>query len=455
MEAENVYLSPAGYQPIKGPGTPDVTAAGITSSQAGTLYGFSKYDNSSAVFGYLYGLAGEVQHLNLLGANNATNTFSLDTDFSYVDYARFGDDIFFVGRSLSFGDTPPNLVKFNTGGGGFSVVSGSILMGTSIGRTNNFIMMGGVTDTGYSPYSFRWSGFNQPDEWAVSELTQANIAEVDTPELGTITAIVGGPSPMIFQERGITRIRYVGPPKIWAQRLISASQGVNYAQAVVEVGRRVYFINQNGVFMTDGNSVQEISTGQVSNWVRGVIQSRLIFTYGSYRADTKLIIWGIAADAGPSYSVSLVYNLETGAFSTISGDYYGTARGENWQFDSLPVSVVPQAGDVSNSKLTVLDGTTLEATMTTGHLASKGKRTFVDGVEPIYEGSGATVALSAKERIRDAASFSAYASEEAATGIAEITADGRSVATSVKFAAGASWSDLSECVVNIDGAGER
>ena len=448
VEAKNVFLRSDGYQPIRDASSGSGDA--LDWEKEFGLYGLSPV--------YLYTHENTIYSVGTGGFIVTSFVFAPDANYEYADFARFGDSVYIVAAdgsldSLPGSSAPHDLFKFD--GSSFSAVSGNIPAGTSIARVGNQLVMGRVDDSGYNDFAIRLSGYNQPDIWEPSELTQANIAEMEQAKLGPVIAVVGGVAPMIFQSEGITRINYVGPPLVLSQRLIWSRPGPQHPNAIVQVGNLYYFVTQEGAWVTDGSSVQSISDGSVSRWISGKMTNRSTVVYGSYHRDKKAIVWGIGGGSTEPFAAALVYSLETRAFSEIDGNYYGSARGELIEERKDVRAVVPQSGVLSNSKLTDLSGSTLEATLTTGHISNAGSRAFVDQVEPQYIGSGATVALSAKQRLRDNASFSSYVAEETTTGIADIRAEGRAVATSMKFPASSNWSDFTGVVADASEAGKR
>lgn len=471
VEAKNVVSTPLGYNPLNGAGTPDGSATAFGWTRESRLYRYNYTTNGVAETGFLFYEDSFVYHLDADGVSQSSLLMTALGGTGNADFARFGNAIYFTGVKANAATS-----TIATSIGKFDLVTKALTKtlgtdykgGGTIARVGNFLMSGGIElgNLDLSPYGFKWSAFNDPDTFGVSDLTQSGSAQIETPYLGRITAIVGGRFPMIFQKKGITRIDYVGPPKVWAQKLISDRQGASEPSAIVRDDDLYYFMNATGVFVTNGVSVDELSKGRVSRWIRSKTKSYEWRINGAYHPDVRAIVWCFetpddVVDDDP-WPFFLVYALDTGEFTYGDGPTYGAARGETGEVkitggpaNSTQYSIVPQAGDPADAKLVPLDGDAMEATLTTGHISNAGRRAFVDQVEPQYIGSGATVALSAKDRLRDDASFSAYVAEETTTGIADIRADGRAVALSVKFPAASDWSDFTGVVADASEAGKR
>lgn len=447
---QGVYRSPAGYQPLRDLSSPDPTSTTLPYHKSFGLYDYTQESTSGSNAGVIYVNQGVAYSLDSVGAQLSTFTYDADTFFGYPDFARFGDNVYIGGYTRNGTPDRHDLFKFDISTQSFSAVAGNIPAGTSLARVSNFIIMGGVSDSAaVSPYSFRWSGFNQPEEWAVSDLTQAGSAEMDFPSLGPVTAISGGDYGLIFQERGIIRLDYVGPPKVWQQTVVSQFWGAGGARAVVKVGDLHYFANDVGVFVTNGRTVQDLGKGRVTQHVTDIPKSGSDPIYGSYNPVTKCISWAFSSVSG------VVFNIDSGEFSR---GFEISARGEAKAEDDSPYGL----SEVTSTtvRLARFDGDTQNARMVTGHIGNAGKRIFVDGIEPMYSGSGAEARLSAKDNINEATDIVDFytgtmTAQNANTGVIDVTADGRSVAILINFDSGSDWKDFTGVVVDASQAGNR
>ncbi len=311
----------------------------------------------------------------------------------------------------------------------------------------------------YSPVytnTFKWSAFNDYSDVAISQRTQAGEATVNTPDLGYITGIVGGVTPLIFQQNGISRLTYVGTPLVWQTSVISENIGAVSQASISSVGRRVYFINDSGVHMTDGNSVVDIGDGRVNEWLAANVGEPYRNIISVVDKNRRIIIWSFKGNGhtGSTRNIHLVYSYTNDQFSYIEGEVGAFALLQNDDYTENPdlVSISPSPGTIGLKDLT---GAAMEATLTTGHITSPGERVSASSVEGHYSGSGATYALSAKDRYGAASDFGSYAPPDADTGFASVRAEGRALAASVKIPSGETWSDLTGLTLNVETKGRR
>lgn len=109
------------------------------------------------------------------------------------------------------------------------------------------------------------SGFNNITLWDYATATQGVQVDVDQ-RGGNIQSGVGGEVGLIFQERGIVRMTYVGPPTVFTLETIEWKHGAISREAVSQYGRRTFFVSETGLFVTDGMSVQPIGDGKVDKY---------------------------------------------------------------------------------------------------------------------------------------------------------------------------------------------
>src|SRR5690606_8912608 len=118
-------------------------------------------------------------------------------------FAQFGDGVFAVSRNVQ----PQTVADITVANSHFADLAGAPNNATSVARVNDFLMMG-------KDFTVHWSAFNNPTDWTPDVGTQAGNQPLDQ-ERGEIISIVGLDYAAIFQERGVRRAAYVGPPVIW------------------------------------------------------------------------------------------------------------------------------------------------------------------------------------------------------------------------------------------------
>ncbi len=448
VQAEGVWRSPSGYQPFSAPVSVDVTDDDWVEPSSSFLARGAHFHPGGTISADLpFTLMAGVGSLHMVSYTSSTYAV-LDTQvagsasgvWAFADYEKYAIACTPFGSYIADRD------------GGDTIQSYSqIGSARAVGRVGSFLLASDATGPG-----FRWSAFNNIFDFTPSQRTQSGEAILNTPELGYISAILGGRTPLIFQERGVTRISYVGAPVVWQTQLISSEFGVPSQGCVAQVDNLVYFVNANGVFVTNGAQITDVGYRRVSQWLQDNVTGTLANTMSAIDQKRGLIIWsfpgGTTAPDGSDYH--LVYNYREDAFSVLTLSVGGLAL-MSADLGSDPPRLVAYTPSSGATGIAAFTGDALEAKLTTGHISNSGARISASSAEAHYSGSGATIALSGKDRFGAASDFGSYATPDTSTGYASVRAEGRALAASVKFASGADWDDFTGLTIDIGNGGKR
>lgn len=321
----------------------------------------------------------------------------------------------------------------------FSALSGSPPMARHIAVVRDFVVLGN-TDDGVDaiPHRVRWSGINNAISWTVSASTQADYQDLDA-EAGWVQKIIGGEYGLVFQERAITRMTYVGSPVIFQFDQVERARGAFAAQGVVAWGKNVFFLADDGFFQIIGDSPAiPIGDGKVDKFFQSDYQSgyahRITATIDPVN---KMVMWsypGAGSSSGLPNHV-LIYNwvykkwafaeVETEGFVRYAAVGY-TLEGldaVSASIDALPSSLDSRvwtggaqalAGFSSAHKVGTFSGTALAATVDTGeYQLTPGRTSYVNFIRPLVDGAAATVAVGARDTQVAAESFSTAIAQNA------------------------------------------
>lgn len=145
-------------------------------------------------------------------------------------------------------------------GAGFSDLGGSSPKARMVAANANFVMFADVDDGGSNVYADMvwWSGIRNPSTWTPSQATQAGrVRLLDVP--GPIRALVAYREGFVaFKDNGIIVGQYIGPPYVFAWRVVSNRVGCVGQNAVVELDGKLYFLHSSGFWQFDGQSLTNI-----------------------------------------------------------------------------------------------------------------------------------------------------------------------------------------------------
>ncbi len=127
-----------------------------------------------------------------------------------------------------------------------------------------FLFLGNTNDTtdGAVPNRTWWSASRDAADMDPDAQTQSDFE--DRPAGGHVQKIVGGVEyGLLFQEEAITRITYAGGKAIFQFDSIDRKRGTPIPNSVIGHGRMVYFLSEEGFFVTDGAQSYPIGANAV------------------------------------------------------------------------------------------------------------------------------------------------------------------------------------------------
>lgn len=416
LVAKNVIPRASSYSPFLG-------LRAFSDALPGRCYGAAGFKQAD---GTIFNFAGDETDLFSLGSATWSNV----TRLSGGDYATanrwnfigFGDNViasngsdtpqrFEMGTSTKFADLTgsPPAYRYGAVIGEFAVVG-------NIGAAN--------------PNRFQWCDQNDITDW-----TGGQAGSLDIPQGGDVQAITGGDYGLIFQERQISRIDYVGPPTIWQRTVIEENRGALAAGSVARHGIRTFFLADDGFYVCDGTQAipigDEIVDSTVLADIDGNYRNRIIAAVDPINKLYVMAYPGVANISGRPNKMAIC-NYETGykwACVELEVDYiYATLSDfitlESLSvlypnLDSVPFSLDSRAwqgnslilsGFGTDFKGSHFSGDTLEAKITTAELRlhSEG-RTEITNTRPIVD-ADATVRIGGRGRQNEVVSYTASSS---------------------------------------------
>jgi hypothetical protein len=181
-------------------------------------------------------------------------------------------------------------------------------------------------------------------DWTVSPSTQANFYDLNSSD-GWVKQIVGGEYGVIFQERAITRMDYIGSPSVFQMSKIESNRGTQAPGSVVKVGNFIAYLGLDGFYIFDGNQSAPIGTNKIDKTFYADLDSSYFDRICSAVDSSKQIIyWAYpnadAIDGNPNRI--LCYNYSPNATkrwslidSGIDIEALFTSFSEGYTLDSL------------------------------------------------------------------------------------------------------------------------
>lgn len=416
VNCKNILPASSGYQPFPGPS--QISSNTIDARPQGA-YSARGQENTNTIYTFI---------------GNATKLYSFSGS-TFTDVSRGGGYTTGAEETWEFVSWGYDVIATNfddeiqtitLGGGNFANLGGTPPQARHIAVVDNFLVVGNTWDAVdlFQPQRVRWAGIGTSTSWTVDATTQADFQDLKN-DFGYIQKVVGGEFGLIFQERGITRMSYIGSPLVFQFDLVESNRGALAANSVVKVGDNVAYLAQDGFFVFDGQQSIPIGDGKVDEtFFNDVDISNLDRMSVALYPNENIICWSYPSinATGAIPDTILLYNYSPGStlrwayakidhyilFNPISTGY--TLDGLDAVSTNLDALPAPPPNDISlDSKywqgslnvlgiidvdlgLSALNSVPLDATIETGEAwLREPNRTQISLIRPHIDRSTGTV----------------------------------------------------------------
>jgi len=278
-------------------------------------------------------------------------------------------------------------------------------------------------DSGTNPNKVQWSDINDETTWVSGTTSQADYQIM--PDGGNITGITGGEFGLIFAERSVSRMSYVGSPLFFQFDTISRGLGCIAEGSVAQYGNISYFLSDDGFYSCDGQTVRGIGTEKIDRYffknadlskidtmssAVDPIKNIVVWNYPNNSGGRSLIIYNWQLDKwskSDTTSVDYISSLATSGVTLEGLDTYGTIDSLTTSLDSREwVGGKLLFGGVSGEKIVTFTGSNMTATLTTGDL-EVGFNSCANLVRPQVQDGSSTVKIASRKELDDIITFGA------------------------------------------------
>jgi hypothetical protein len=217
-----------------------------------------------------------------------------------------------------------------------------------------------AADDGSDNNKVYWSDINDETDWTPGAASQSDTQIL--PDGGDITGLAGGETGLIFMERAIYRMTYVGSPFFFQFDAISRTLGCSTNGSIAQFGGITYFLSDDGFYACDGQSTKSIGAEKVNRWffdnaIPSEIRISMSATVDPVR---KLIAWNFKNTFGSRYL--LMYSIDLGRWSyaetTATSVAYGLTPSATLEqldiyfFDTTKTGTYTQSGNTVTVNVT-------------------------------------------------------------------------------------------------------
>jgi len=126
-------------------------------------------------------------------------------------------------------------------------------------------VVGANIGAGSYPTRVQWSDINDPTDWTSGGASQSDYQDI--PDGGDITGITGGEFGIVFLEKAIVRMSYIGSPLFFQFDTISRNIGCIEGGSIAQYGGITYFLSDDGFYSCDGQNIIGIGSEKLVHYL--------------------------------------------------------------------------------------------------------------------------------------------------------------------------------------------
>lgn len=376
----------------------------------------------------------------LLFAGGDTKLFKLDpSDLSLDNVSKSGNYTTASDQRWKFTQFGNVLVAANGTAKlqGFNVNSSSLFADLAadaptaryITVVRDFVVSGNIQSN--NPNRVQWSALGDESSWTTSATTQADFQDI--PDGGTVVGITGGEFGLVFMDRAIHRMSYVGSPLVFQFDNISRNLGCYEPNSIIQYGGTSFFLADDGFYACDGQNIIPIGNEKVNRYFFDDVDQGILYKMSAAVDPTKkLIIWAYASQSSATADKLIIYNFQTQKWTSgtthvdriaststpsvnLEGmDVYGNLDTILTSFDSrLWLGGRLQLAGVDGTKIVTFTGANATAYIETGDIEVPGATSAITIAKPIVDDGSASMAINSRRLLNQAVTFGSQVAADA------------------------------------------
>lgn len=299
-----------------------------------------------------------------------------------------------------------------------------------MGVVRNFLVLGGTNDAtdGEVPERVWWSGVLDSDDFDPSATTLCDWTDLE--DGGWVQRIIGGEYGVIFMEKQIVRMTFVGSPIVFRFDVMDSRRGTPIPNSVVKHGRLSYYISDEGFHVFDGSQSSPIGTGKVDRWFWSQFNiSHKRNVSAAIDSVNKLVVWAFPGtgntDGLPNILLMYRWDEQRWSYAEVDTQMIFRTQSQGYTLDELDAAfgtdiddgdVYPISWDSDfykggglkfgavnrSNELGLFNGTSLEAVIDTKEVQlNQHQFSLVTELLPIADAADVTVQIGNRNKLSD------------------------------------------------------
>ena len=407
--AKNVVPSALGYNPF--PTAVDYSAA--ASEDLNSVFA-SKFSSTTTVFA-----GGATKLFKFDGADLSMDNVSKTGNYSSVvkwNFTQFGNTIiaannvnklqgYTLGSSTTFDD-----------------LSADAPVAEYVTVVRDFVVAASL-DGGSNANKVQWSNINDETNWTTGAASQSDYQIIS--DGGNIHGMTGGEVGLIFLDRAIVRMSYIGSPLFFQFDTISRGVGCVEGNTVVQYGSMTYFLGADGFYSCDGSTVTAIGTQKVDAWFyANANPSKLNLMSSTIDPFRKIVVWKFIDNF--AQNTLLIYNwqVQKWSYCTTDVDVVASSASASMTLESLDLygnmdTLTTSLDDAlwsggkflfagaRDNKIVTFTGANSTAQIETGDIGSEAT-SVVTLARPVVDNGSGSVAIASRMLLSEVAQLGSY-----------------------------------------------
>lgn len=303
----------------------------------------------------------------------------------------------------------------------FEDVSADAPVANFITTVRDFVV---AADVGGVKNKVQWSDINDETNWTSGATSQSDYQIV--PDGGNIQGIAGGEFGIVFLEKSIVRMSYIGSPLFFQFDTIARNIGCVASGSISQYGALSFFLSEDGFYSTDGNVITPIGTQKVDRYFYDNVSYNSLDTISSaIDPINKLVVWNYPKATGGRELLIYNWQLQKWTRASTDVDYVSFSATASITLEALDnfgtVETLPASMDsnvwvgglttlkgVRGTNIISFSGPSATAEIVTPDIEA-GNNSIVTLARPQIDNGSSTVKIASRKELDDAITFSASA----------------------------------------------
>lgn len=446
------------------------TALGYNPFPLGVDYSAAASENLNNVF------AGKFSATTNIFAGGATKLFKLDgADLSMDNVSKSGNYSAIVKWNFTqFGNTiiaanNVNILQSYTLGSSslFADLNASAPVAKYVTVVRDFVVAANL-DAGSNANKVQWSNINDETNWTPGAASQSDYQIIS--DGGNITGMTGGEVGLIFLDRAVVRMSYIGSPLFFQFDTISRNIGCVEGSSVVQYGGTSYFLGADGFYSCDGSTITAIGTQKVDAWFyANANQSKLNLMSSTIDPFRKIVVWEFIDNF--AQNTLLIYNwqVQKWSYCTTDVDVVASSASAGMTLEGLDLygnmdTLTTSLDDAlwtggkflfagaRDTKVVTFTGANSTAQLTTGDIGSE-VTSIVTLARPVVDNGSGSVAIASRTLLSAVPELGSYTAADSENRVS-LRSSGKYHRLSV-IPTGSNWSNAIGIDIDITPQGTR